>query len=378
MKPKFNFFRSVQFVAGLLMVVFVSSCGSSYENASVQNDGIYATDAIANENSQVQNQREPQNSDYYQNYFDEQDKLISQARTQNDVFTDIDSYSSQGANDQNDDVMVDENDIQYNSYGGWGTQPTSVTINYIDNGFYGPFGGGFYGPYGGGFYGGFYGGFGPWYGPYNRIGFGFGGLYGGFGWGYHNAFVYGNPYWGGFGYGFGYGYGPYYGGINPYNGYAFQRGTRNSGLALNRGRSNLNNSRGVRSNQNIRGRSTSDRSRLSSARSNRSFVNSDGRRIRNSSNVNARTRNGRVNDRSTTTRQSSRSRYSNQSINRNSNTRNNSTYRPRTNTRSNNRSYTPRTNTRSTRSSSSRVRSSSRSSSSRSSGRSSSRRGGRR
>jgi hypothetical protein len=368
MKPNSNFFKSAQVLAGLLIVVFMSSCGSSYDNASVQNDGIYASDAVANENTAREESGVSNNNAYYQNYFDEQDQLISQARSQNDVFTNVDDYSSQGANEATqEDVIIDENATGYNSYGGWGTQPTSVTVNYIDNGFWGPnFGwgiqnnwawGGLNPGWGWNRFGGLWGGI---YGP------GWGGLYGpgwgwgtGFGWG--GAFGWGNfrP-WGGWGVP-----GPYWGGHYGigYNNLAFHRGYRNSLNSLNRGRSNSvsGRSRINRSNNNINGRS-----RISASRSRNSrYANADGRRIRNSSNVNARVRSNRANDRSaTTTTRSRRSGYSNQSIYRGS-SRGNSVRSGR-----NSRGYTPRSSSTRSRStgSSSRARSSSRGSSSRSSG----------
>ena len=34
-----------------------------------------------------------------------------------------------------EDIIVNTDNTEYNSYGGWGTQPTAVTYNYIDNTF---------------------------------------------------------------------------------------------------------------------------------------------------------------------------------------------------------------------------------------------------
>jgi len=369
MKPEFIFSKSVSLIAGVLTVVFVSSCGSSYQNASVQNDGIYASDAVADKNTSPDNANTKSNSTYYQNYFEEQDQLISQARSQNEVFTDIDNYSSQGEGDvPEEDITTDENASQYSdSYGGWGTQPTSVSINYIDNGFWGPnwgwgrFG---FGPgwgWGGGFYGAGWGWGGGLYGP----GWGWGGGFFGPGWGWGGFGLWGGFYgpaigWGGF---YGPGWGGFYGSGLAYNNLAFHGNYRARNSYLNRGRSNLAlNSQNSRSRLNTNARNS--RVNANRGRSNR-YANADGRRIRNSSNVNARVRSNRADDRSTTTTRRGRSGYSNQSVYRRSS--GNNSVRSNRSTRR----YSPRsssTRSRSTRTRSSSTRSSSRSSSSRSSG----------
>ena len=298
---------------GLLILLFLYSCGS-YENASVQNDGIYASDDITSKNVTQNNTK----SDYYKNYFEEQSQLISDARSYSEVFTNIEDYSSE-YNKSSQEVNVtndSSNNNSNNNYGGWGTQPTSVTINYIDNGFWGPnFAWGI------------------------QNNWAWGGLNPGWGWSRFNGIwggIYG-PAWGyGAGWSFGWGGAFGWGNFRPWGGwgvpapwrYAYNNWNMNSlygtGLAFHR------NSRARSSHLLNRGRSSIVRMR--------SNVNSDRRLIRNS-NINARVRTNRVN----------RNQY-----NRNRTIRNN---------RENSRIYTPRTNTRTRSTRNYRVRSSSRSSS---------------
>lgn len=115
---------------GLITLFFLYSCGS-YENASIQNDGIYTSNDIVNENITQNNTK----SVHYQKYFEEQGQLISDARSDSEVFTNIEDYSYE--NDKSEQEVNVTNDSSNNNYGGWGTQPTPVTINYIDNGFWG-------------------------------------------------------------------------------------------------------------------------------------------------------------------------------------------------------------------------------------------------
>jgi hypothetical protein len=358
MKSNFDIKKSVKYIAGFVMVVFVSSCASTYDNSSVLNDGIYANDTKTNTLAE-QSVNESSKGLYYQNYFSEQDQLISQAMNQNEVFTDIDGYSSADADVEEEELLMDENDIEYRSFGGWGTQPTSVSINVIDTGIWGPTWG----------WGGF--GWNNFWGP----GWGWNGFWGA-GWG-----------WNGF-------YGPGWGwGWNNFhnNSWAFHNNYRANANILNRGRSNMAYSRGdSRSNRNVNSRvsNTNTRSRLNAnSRSSRQYASSDGRRIRNSSNINARTRSTRSSN-ATTTRRTSRSSYYNPSSYRNSSVRGSSsratsrTYnsgRSRSSYKSPGRTTLSRGSTRSSGSRSVGTRSSSsRSSGTRSSGSRSSGRGGRR
>ena len=209
--------KGIQLSIAALSVVLITSC-SSYDNVSSYDDGIYSSKVSKNKPQQKQNntaaannQKNVQqdksnnsNSQVEESYFDKQAKLISQAREQNnDVFTDVDNYTSQDSTAQKKQVVYDEprdQNYQSNSYGGWGTQTSNVNVNVYNTGFnnwglYGGFNRPFYrgfGFYGRGFgYNNWIGGFGfydPFFGPY--YGYGFGPYYGGF---YGNA-RYWSPY----------------------------------------------------------------------------------------------------------------------------------------------------------------------------------------
>lgn len=357
--------------SAVLSVVFMTSCGS-YSNVSSYTDGIYGDEVV--ETRSQQTERTPQrsstataqedNSEYVK-YFKEQGEMINEARGNNEVFTDVDNYSSTNTPQNQDDFYYeDENyNTSYNtSNPSWGTNPTSVSINYYNNPnpwFYG--GGwnawgwraGVYNPYWGfnSWNGGFIDPWNPYFNGFYGPGFAYGaGWYGGF---------YGGIYGGGF-------YNPWFR-RNPYYGYAYRNHYRNQatpyGLRSSRYAARGNNRSSVRSSS---GRSNLSRnralnlSRVNALRnSNSSARSSSGVRVRNPRNVSAR--------RSSSTLSNNRT----------------STYRNTSTRRSGVRSTTTsRRSTTTTRSSSpsrsSSTRSSGRSSSSRSSGRSSSsRRGGR-
>ncbi|MGO1751112.1 MAG: hypothetical protein ACTHYV_01355, partial [Psychroflexus sp.] len=281
-----NLFKTLLF-SGLIVVV--SSC-SSYSNASAY-DGIYqdenAQTSERNLATQTQNesQRKQTNQGEYTDYFKKQGDMISEARSQNEVFTDIDSYSSQNqqtlnAQNQASDYTYQGSEyIDYNaSQSGWGNNPSQVTINIHQNNpwFYS---GWWNAPYYGSYYGGYYN---PWrYGYYGL---------------HYNGFY--SPHYGGF-YGPSFGwYGGYYAGWynyrNPYSYYPYRRSNYANSY---RG---YNSNQSIRSNRNLRNsrsnisRSESNQRRASSIRSNRnaqrSNVSARSSRVANPRNISARTR----------------------------------------------------------------------------------------
>ncbi|WP_144804966.1 hypothetical protein [Maribacter sp. MAR_2009_72] len=236
------------------MAIVAASCGS-YEQASYyDNDGIYSDNAprmVEKRPAQTQNQEENTYSAYFGEKASQYDEILD-----SEIFTDIDSYSSNTdtlniEDGQLTDYYSTEND--YQGYGGWGDNATSVSINFYDNGWnnWGVAGFGWasplwgwnygYGPY----YG--YGWFSPWgwnrwnnwnYGGFGYRGFGFGYAGFGFGWNY--------PY-----YNYGYGYGNrYYNRNNRFvnRSYAYNNTRRGNYTRSNnttsatalRGRSNVN------------------------------------------------------------------------------------------------------------------------------------------
>ena len=180
---KTNYFSSksasIYSLIGLLTIV-MTSC-SSYQNTTNDSDGIYNNPQRNNGTAQNNNQ----NSGYFASLQDDPE-----------FFTDTENYSSTYGDEARDTVYVTET-----GYGGWGSNPEGVTVNYYDNGW------GYNNWYGPGLGWG-WGGWNSWYGGYG--GWGYGGW--GLGWGWNS------PYYGGWGYG-GYGYG--YGGWNNWygNGY---------------------------------------------------------------------------------------------------------------------------------------------------------------
>ncbi|MUP46753.1 hypothetical protein E0K83_13490 [Gramella sp. BOM4] len=204
------------------------SCGS-YQYSGYEADGIYGESRPG-----IWEQQEPEevkpgaNSSYYKTLFAQQSQMIGDA-LEEDIFTDVESYSS---NDGYEDYNEEGGDIVY--VGGnapWGNDPDTYTVNFYNTGFYSPWAmgwgygypyGGWYNPWwdpwfdpfwpGGGFWGGPYA-----YGGWN-VGFGFGI---GWGWGYGGYY---RPWgWGGY-YG-NYYYNNYY---NYYDNVAYNNGRRNA------------------------------------------------------------------------------------------------------------------------------------------------------
>ena len=228
----------------LILPAIILSLGacSSYQYSGYETDGIYGEsrpgiwEQAENEQTQVKPNNE---NNYYKNMFAQQSEMVGEL-LESDVFTDVDSYSS---NDGYDNYSEVGGDVAY--VGGnapWGNDPDTYTVNIINHG---PgYGFGFGRPLGWGFgvvnpyltfYDPFYD---PFFNPYVQRGFGrwaFGGPwgYGGFGnsWGY-----------GGFGYGWSYGYNFGFG--NPWfnNGFYNRYGYNDpySNVAYNRGRRNTN------------------------------------------------------------------------------------------------------------------------------------------
>ncbi|GAK76993.1 vitellogenin II precursor [Nonlabens ulvanivorans] len=193
----------------MALMITITSCGSF--DAVSYNDGIYGDSYDDEEIDQVS--YEENSGSYYKNLFAEKAEQYGQNFGQDSVFTDVDSYSSQSYDQSNPDYT--------SNYGGgesgFGETPSTVVINYYDNGWnnwggwnrgFGWGGNSWYGGYGWNNWGGWNRGFGwggnPWHGGYGwnnwggwNQGFGWGG--GGFGWnywgGYNNGFAWGNR-WG--------------------------------------------------------------------------------------------------------------------------------------------------------------------------------------
>ena len=126
-------YRFMPFV--LLSMVLLTSCSSYQPSSYYDNDGIYGT---RNQNttprySQNNTQTQP-SQNKYQNYFKEKSDQIEYMQNETDqIFTDIDSYSSTSVNDSID--VTQNYDYNYNDNNpGWGDNPDSVVLNVYSNG----------------------------------------------------------------------------------------------------------------------------------------------------------------------------------------------------------------------------------------------------
>ncbi|WP_300434047.1 hypothetical protein [Christiangramia sp.] len=225
--------NKIRLLLAPLAALALVSCGS-YQYSGYEADGIYGESrpGIWEQPEQRTTEVKPNNeNNYYKNLFAQQSEMVGEV-LESDVFTDVDSYSS---NDGYENYSEVGGDVAY--VGGnapWGEDPDTYTVNIYNNGF-------------GGLYGGLYR---PW-----RFGYGYGYPYGGFydpfwdpfwpgNWGGFGPFAYGRPGWNiGFGYGLGFGYGFGYGGFyNPYNPYFYNHNYYNNHynnrVAYNNGRRN--------------------------------------------------------------------------------------------------------------------------------------------
>lgn len=201
----------------ILMVgaLFMASCGS-YQQASYYDDGIYSNNnrvvGVEKRNAEAVRIEEQENN-IYGDYFGEKANEYGEI-LESEIFTDIDSYSSQMANDtipygeQTDYFAYNNN---YNGNPGWGDNPSSVSINIYDNSWG---------------WGGYYG----WNAPYFAWGWGYNYPYYNWTWGWYNPWRYNRWGWAGY-----YGWGGYYGRYwnrpyynrGPYiRGYAYMSGRR--------------------------------------------------------------------------------------------------------------------------------------------------------
>lgn len=119
-------YRKLKFPAIFLIALIFTSCGS-YQYVGTDNDGIY--DSTYENVEYVEVAEEKNNSsDYYQNYFKEKRNEYDAIAQESEIFTDVDSYSSDDYTEQ------DSINNEYRGYAGWGQANENVTINIYDNG----------------------------------------------------------------------------------------------------------------------------------------------------------------------------------------------------------------------------------------------------
>lgn len=198
------------------------SCGTHNSNDYDESDGIYSTNktsTVEEDTSALENEK----NNYYKQYFKTKELTYSDIPEDNVIFTDIEAYHSSESLDEDGYIVIEEENYNDEGYGAWGTNGTETTIN-----IYGGYG---YSPYwGGGYWGMSFG----WGWGYPYYGYGWGYPYYGYGWGYpYYGYGYSYPY-------YGYGYGYPYCGSGYYNGYAYNRGRRNTDYYANRSSSRSN------------------------------------------------------------------------------------------------------------------------------------------
>lgn len=187
-----SIFKNITAPAGILMLLVLSGC-SSYQYSGYETDGIYGESrpGIWEQPQEQVTEVKPNNGNsYYKDLFAQQGQMYGEI-LESDVFTDVDSYSSNTGYEDYNEVGGDVAYVGGNAP--WGEDPDSYAVNIYNN---------------------------------NRFGFGFGPGWGpgwGMGWGYAsfydpffdpfwpNPYFYGNypyygvaSYWGGWGFGFGF------------------------------------------------------------------------------------------------------------------------------------------------------------------------------
>lgn len=122
--------RKLPFFVALALATVLTSCGS-FQYAGYDNDGIYATDEKENDTKETTVTTSTNDSNYYKNYFAKNSAEVNAIKEESEVFTDINSYEG------NYVEQVTDTFEQQPTYGGWGQNNNTVTINYIDNGWMG-------------------------------------------------------------------------------------------------------------------------------------------------------------------------------------------------------------------------------------------------
>lgn len=129
MQFKTNTQHKLPFIVALGLMALLTSCGS-FQYAGYDNDGIYSSDNFGTDVEQQVVTAASSDSNYYKNYFAENAAEVDALKEESEVFTDIDSYEG-NYNEIEQGTLEQRVD-----YGGWG-QNSTVTINIIDNGWYG-------------------------------------------------------------------------------------------------------------------------------------------------------------------------------------------------------------------------------------------------
>ncbi len=315
----------------LVLLLFTFSCGS-YQYSGYINDGIYQNEAAPQKYASAESEEvdNKENNDYYKSAFNEKALMYSDNETSDQLFTDIENYSTS------------KNDSINEKYGPWGDYKDSVTINihsHHNDGFWSRWR-----------YPNWMWNYGYGYGALSTWGYGYnnywsrpfpyyGGMYDPFNpfWGYYDSFFFGYGY--GYAYGYPYGYYPWW---RPYNSWYNNNsyGRFNTNVSLVSGRRNSRNMISSRSNNlintNIRDRF--NRANSSSLSDRLSRID----RINNAARVNPSMYNKPFNSNGSSNNLTRPANSSSNNFNNNSKPRGNSYSRPSNNySRPSNNGYKP-------------------------------------
>ncbi|MBL87573.1 MAG: hypothetical protein CMO82_13055 [Winogradskyella sp.] len=123
--------HKLPFFVALGLMTVLTSCGS-FQYVGYDNDGIYSSeDYNTTDVEQPVATTSSNDSEYYKNYFADTSAQLEAVIEDNEIFTDIDSYEGNYLEKAQD--TIEERPV----YGGWGQNNESITINIIDNGWYG-------------------------------------------------------------------------------------------------------------------------------------------------------------------------------------------------------------------------------------------------
>lgn len=274
--------KNTGFFAIIAFALVLNSC-SSYQTAMTDNDGIYDSDDSPKTTEIAKNQKEvpdtsnetkPVSALKYENYF--KNKAAKIKIETDEIFTDVDSYSSTDT----DEELLDKDVTDFSTNDPTWEESGETVVNIYNYPSYRPYLGWYrpYYPY----YSGLYIGINPWW----NIGY----EYYLTGYDYYNPYYYSPYYYGGF-YGnyYGYYYNPYY----YYNTYPYYHnhryGRRNtsrnyttsrSGVRRNIRRSQNHNSTGTSTRNTIRSNTRSNNVRSSNTRSQHNYPRRNTPRVR--------------------------------------------------------------------------------------------------
>src|SRR5690625_1062077 len=122
------------FVFALMGAFLLSACGSADSGA----DGIYAKNERQNRNTT----QTTSNTNKYKGYFANQNEQLAQMseymnQEEEEVFVDADGYSSENGQAYQDEYVYEDEYAPANT--AWGTNPTTVNINYYGSSYYNPY-----------------------------------------------------------------------------------------------------------------------------------------------------------------------------------------------------------------------------------------------